>query len=106
LCGGEDFPEEDWDQLPEELQILPDGHQREKYQSIISSYLESLILLTTTFPGREILRKNGVYLVIRKLHTEVDSDPVGLLVEKLVNVLMREEAPLQEVEDDEIVEVA
>jgi hypothetical protein len=74
--------------------------------SIISAHLETLLLLTTTFPGREIMRKSGVYVVIRRLHEEVEDEDVKELVERLVNVLMRDEEKVQEVKEDEIEEVA
>jgi hypothetical protein len=74
--------------------------------SIVSAHLETLLLLTTTFPGREIMRKSGVYVVIRRLHEETEDEDVKGLVERLVNVLMRDEEKVQEVKEDEIEEVA
>jgi hypothetical protein len=52
------------------------------------------------------MRKSGVYVVIRRLHEEIDDEDVKGLVERLVNVLMRDEEKVQEVEDNEIEEVA
>jgi len=53
------------------------------------------------------MRKSGVYVVIRRLHEEIEDEYVKGLVERLVNVLMRDEEKVQEVErDDEIEEVA
>jgi hypothetical protein len=74
--------------------------------SIMSTHLETLLLLSTTFPGREIMRKSGVYVVIRRLHEEVEDEDVKGLVERLVNVLMRDEEKVQEVNEEEIEEVA
>jgi hypothetical protein len=74
--------------------------------SIISAHLETLLLLTTTFPGREIMRKTGVYVVVRRLHEEVEDEDVKGLVERLVNVLMRDEEKVEEMNEDEIEEVA
>jgi len=74
--------------------------------SIISAHLETLLLLTTTFPGREIMRKSGVYVVVRRLHEEVEDEDVKGLVERLVNVLMRDEEKVEEVNEDEIEEIA
>ena len=53
------------------------------------------------------MRNNGVYIVIRRLHEEVEDENVRALVERLVNVLMRDEEKVQEVEDgdDEIEEI-
>ena len=50
------------------------------------------------------MRKSGVYMVIRRLHEEVEDEDVKGLVERLVNVLMRDEEKVQEVEPDNDVE--
>ena len=81
-------------------------HRQEESMSIMSTHLETLLLLSTTFPGREIMRKSGVYVVIRRLHEEVEDEDVKGLVERLVNVLMREEEKVQEMNEEEIEEVA
>jgi hypothetical protein len=106
LCTSEEFPEEDSDDLPTELQLLPETHRREQSDSIISAHLESLLLLTTTLAGRETMRRSGVYVVIRRLHDQVEDVEVKGLVERLVNVLMREEPKVEELKDDDILEVA
>jgi hypothetical protein len=106
LCTSEEFSEEDSEDLPLELQLLPETHKREESNTIICAHLETLLLLSTTFPGREIMRKSGVYVVIRRLHEQVEDEDVKGLVERLVNVLMRDEEKVQEVKDNEIEEVA
>lgn len=52
------------------------------------------------------MRKSGVYVVIRRLHEQSEDEDVKGLVERLVNVLMRDEEKGQDVEDNEIEEVA
>lgn len=52
------------------------------------------------------MRKHGVYIVIRRLHEEVEDEDVRGLVERLVNVLMRDEEKIQDVEDDQVEVVA
>jgi len=106
LCTSEEFPDEEAESLPAELQLLPETHKREESTSIICAHLESLLLLTTTLSGRETMRKNGVYVVIRRLHEQVEDDEVKGLVERLVNVIVREEPKVEEMKDDEIEEVA
>jgi hypothetical protein len=64
LCTSEEFPDEDSENLPAELQLLPKTHKREESNSIIFADLESLLLLTTTLAGQGTMRKNGVYVVI------------------------------------------
>ena len=100
LCSSEEFEEEDSEGLPVELQLLPETHKREESNSIICSLLEALLLLTTSFPGREVMRKSRVYVVVRRLHLEVEDEDVRGLVERLVNVLVRDEEKIQEVGDD------
>jgi hypothetical protein len=52
------------------------------------------------------MRNSGVYIVIRRLHEEVEDEDIRGLVERLVNVLMRDEEKVQEVDaDDEIEEI-
>ena len=92
--------------LPTELQLLPATHKCEESTLIISAHLETLLLLSTTLPGRQIMRSNGVYVVIRRLHEQVDDEDVKGLVERLVNVLMRDEEKVQVSEDNDIEEVA
>lgn len=48
-----------------------------------------------------------MYVVIRRLHEEVEDEEVRGLVERLVNVLMRDEEKVQEVvdQDNEIEEI-
>ena len=106
LCTSEEFQGEDSEDLPTEIQLLPETHKREESNSIICTHLESLLLLTTLFPGRDFMRKHGVYVVIRRLHQEVEDEDVRGLVERLVNVLMRDEEKIQDVEDDQIEVVA
>jgi hypothetical protein len=52
------------------------------------------------------MRKTGVYVVVRRLHEEVEDEDVKGLVERLVNVLMRDEEKVEEMNEDEIEEVA
>jgi hypothetical protein len=51
------------------------------------------------------MRDNEVYIVIKRLHEEVEDEDVRGLVERLVNVLMRDEEKVQEVDgDDDVIE--
>ena len=53
------------------------------------------------------MRNNGVYIVVRRLHEDIEDEDGRALVERLVNVLMRDEEKVQEVDDgdDEIEEI-
>lgn len=54
-------------------------------------HVEAMLLLCTTFWGREYLRAHGVYQVIRALHEDEKVDKVAEHVERLVNFLKRDE---------------
>lgn len=56
------------DGMPDDLQLLPPDKERDPDLSIIITHLESLLLLTTTRPGREYLRSSKVYPIIRETH--------------------------------------
>ena len=64
---------------------------REKDKEVLKTFLETLLLLTTTQEGRDDLRKAGTYLVIRECHLAVEDDEVREGCERLVQVLMRDE---------------
>lgn len=113
IAGPEDIDEDDMFNLPDELQLLPSDKKRDPVDSIICSHLESLLLLCSSRDIRELLREKSVYPLIRELHKATESEEVGELSERLVQLLMRDEAPIEEVEgedmdedsDEEIVEV-
>lgn len=101
--------------LPDALQFLPSTKEREPDSAIRLIHVETLLLLCTTFWGREYLRAHGVYEVVRALHEDEKNEEVSEHVERLVNYLKREEthetkkdgeaAKEEEDEDDLIVEV-
>lgn len=113
LMGSEDYDEEEAEGMLDEVQLLPPDKIREKQTDIILTHLETLLLLTTTLPGRERLRAIRVYPIIRELHLQVDDEAVGEGCDRLVQVLMRdEEEPasskprVEELDEDEqIIEV-
>ena len=82
------------------LQLLPPDKQREPEADILLTHLDTLLLLCTTRRGRESLREAGAYYVVRETHRVVEHEGVGHVCERLVQVLMRDEAP-ENVEDEE-----
>ncbi|RMD41426.1 hypothetical protein DV735_g3715, partial [Chaetothyriales sp. CBS 134920] len=76
LMGNEEYSAEETDEMLEELQLLPEDKQREPDQGVIVTLVETLLLLTTPREGREVLRRSGVYPVIRMLHEKVASEQV------------------------------
>lgn len=93
IAGPEQIDDDDMFNLPEELQLLPEDKKRDPLNSIICTHLESLLLLCTTRPVREYLRAKSVYPIIRELHKALEAEDVHDLIDRLVQMLMRDEAP-------------
>lgn len=108
LAGGEELDDDEMFALPDELQLLGDDKARDPLPEIMAVHLELLLLLCTTRPGREYLREKSVYPMVRELHKVVEDEQVGDLCDRLVQMLMRDEAVVEEEESDDeaIVEVA
>ncbi len=83
--------------LPE-LQLLPPDKTRETDNEILVTHLESLLLLTTTKESRELMRKVQVYALVRECHAKVEDEDVKDTCDRLVQVLMRDEADDDNVE--------
>ena len=98
LMGSEEYDDEDSADMLSDLQLLPPDKERESDKAILQTHVETLMLLTTTRFGRDILRRVKVYPVVRELHLHVEDDGVREASERLVQVLMRDE------EDDEKVD--
>ncbi|ODV80491.1 DUF383-domain-containing protein [Suhomyces tanzawaensis NRRL Y-17324] len=93
IAGPEEIDEDDMFNLPDELQLLPSDKKRDPLDAIICIHLESLLLLCTTRPGREYLREKAVYAIIKELHKATDNEEVAELIDRLVQMLQRDEAP-------------
>ncbi|CAB4411873.1 unnamed protein product [Rhizophagus irregularis] len=91
LCGPEEFDTDDMEGMPDDIQLLPPEKKREPDSHLRITLLESLVLLTTTKQGRDILRQKKVYPVIRQMHLVEKDENVGEIIEKLVNLLMRDD---------------
>lgn len=104
----------------EDLQLLPADKRREVDREIIKTHLETLLLLTAQREGRDTLRRVKTYPVVRELHSAMVDEGVREGVDRLVQVLMRDEegkgerdgaadAVIKKVEevdsDDEVVQV-
>lgn len=91
IMGNEEFEEEDMlDMLPD-LQLLPPDKARDSDPENIKTHLETLMLLTTTREGRDMMREVKVYPIVRETHLRVENDEVREACERLVQVLMRDE---------------
>ena len=78
--------------MPDELQLLEDDKKREPDPKLRVKLVETLLLFATTRKGRDYLRAKKVYPVIQKLHLQEETDEVKEVIERLVNMIMRDEA--------------
>ncbi|GAB1299498.1 Protein HGH1 homolog [Apodemus speciosus] len=90
LAGPEEFSEEEMDQLPVDLQYLSPDKQREPDADIRKMLIEASCL-TATAPGRKQVRDQGVYLILRELHSWEPEPDVRVACEKLIQVLLGDE---------------
>ncbi|XP_046976237.1 protein HGH1 homolog [Vanessa cardui] len=91
LMGNEDYPDDEMDKLPIALQYLPKEKQRDADVDIRKMIIETLNQLCAQRKGREILRDNGVYYVLREYH-KWEKDPNLLLAcENVVDILIQKE---------------
>ncbi|KAF2473407.1 DNA-binding protein-like protein HGH1 [Lindgomyces ingoldianus] len=98
LMGPEEYSDEDTDGMLDELQLLEPDKEREKDAEIMKTHLETLLLLSTTKEGREVLRKVKVYPIVRECHLHVEDESVREACDRLVQVIMRKE----EGEEDDV----
>ncbi|XP_053414318.1 protein HGH1 homolog isoform X2 [Nycticebus coucang] len=91
LAGPEDFSEEEMERLPVDLQYLPSDKQREPNADIRKMLIEAIMLLTATAPGRQQVRDQGAYLILRELHSWEPEPDVRAACEKLIQVLIGDE---------------
>lgn len=109
IAGNEEFDEDEALEMLPDLQLLPPDKERDSQPDIIQAHIETLTLLTTTRPARDLMRQVKVYPLVRETHLKVSHDGVKEACERLVQVLMRDEAdeakPEGEDEDNQIVEV-
>jgi hypothetical protein len=89
--GPEEYADEDTEGMLDELQLLEPDKERESDLEIIKSHLETLLLLTTTPEGREVLRRIKVYPIVRECHLHIENDDVREACDRVVQILMRNE---------------
>ncbi|KAK7466263.1 Protein hgh1 [Stygiomarasmius scandens] len=101
LAGPEEFDLEDQEKLPEALQFLPPDKKREPDPTLRLTHVETLLLLCHTRWGREFLRANGVYEIIRAAHEAESVDKISESIERLVQLIKGEEPPIEQAMNEE-----
>lgn len=99
LCGPEEFSMEESENMPEECQLLPPDKKREPDPATRLMLAETLTLLCGTRSGRDALRGKGVYEVVKVAHRAEHDEDVRILIERLVNLLMRDEGEDTKIEE-------
>ncbi|KAI1766220.1 DUF383-domain-containing protein [Hypoxylon sp. FL1150] len=105
IMGSEEYDEDEMMSMLPDLQLLPPDKQRDADPHIIQTHVETLLLLSSTREGRDQMRDVKVYPIIRETHLRVDNEGVRDACERLVQVLMRDEADpdkvdrIKEIED-------
>lgn len=90
-AGADTYSESETEALPDDLQYLDESVKREADTRILKTHLETLLLLTSTREGRDVLREQGTYYVVRECHMAVEDEEVRDTCDRLVQVLMRDE---------------
>lgn len=102
LAGPEELPiEETADMLPD-LQLLPPDKERDSDNDVLTTHLETLLLLNSTREGRDMMREVKVYPIIRECHLHVEDESVKESCDRLVQVLMRDEEGEGEATEEEM----
>ncbi|KAI2617554.1 DUF383-domain-containing protein [Hypomontagnella submonticulosa] len=92
IMGNEEYDEDEMMSMLPDLQLLPPDKQRDADPNIIQTHVETLLLLSSTREGRDQMRDVKVYPIVRETHLRVDHEGVRDACERLVQVLMRDEA--------------
>ncbi|KAL7300543.1 hypothetical protein TKK_0006540 [Trichogramma kaykai] len=91
LMGPDQFTDEENDKLPIDLQYLPETQEREQDPDLRVMLLESLLWLCSGKVGREFLRENNIYIILREYH-KWEKDGLALLrCENIVDILIKTE---------------
>ncbi|KAM3447533.1 hypothetical protein MY3296_008615 [Beauveria thailandica] len=107
ITGNEEYDVDETMSMLPDLQLLPPDKKRDSDNTIIQTHLETLLLLTTTRPGRDYLRQVNVYPVVRETHSRVEDEDVREACDRLVQVLMRdEEGEGQQLDQKRLIELA
>ena len=85
------FEEEEIEKLPIDLQYLDEDKKIEEDADIRKLLLEALLQLCATKNGREILRGQNTYLILRELHKVEKDENVQLACENVVDILIKKE---------------
>jgi hypothetical protein len=91
LAGPEEFDDDDMEKLPEDLQYLNAGKQREADADIRRMLVEAINQLCALQPCRQYIKDKNAYVILRELHNWEQDDANLVAIEKLISVLISDE---------------
>lgn len=91
LMGPEEYSDEDTEGMLDELQLLEPDKEREQDVEIMKAHIETLLLLSTTREGRDVLRQVKIYPIIRECHLHVEDEGVREACDRVVQIIQRRE---------------
>ena len=100
LMGPEEYDLDEMELFPSQLQFLESTKRREPDETLRLMLVESLLLISSFgVKGRDLLRKNGVYFIIRTMHLTEECENVREMIERVVDLLQRDEPrePIREI---------
>jgi len=87
----EDLSDDEVEKLPMDLQYLDEDKKIESDDDIRKMLLEGLTQLCATRMGREVMRSQNVYLILRELHKREQNREVRLAAENIIDILIKTE---------------
>lgn len=86
-----ELDDEDMAQLPLDLQYLPPETEREADNCVRDALISCLLLCCNTKNGRESLKSNGTYYILREYHKWEKNRPLQKRIEDVVDILIKDE---------------
>jgi len=87
----DDLPLSEVESLPLDLQYLDEEKKVEQDADIRTMLLEGLTQLCATRQGREVMRGQNVYIVLRQFHGQEQDRGVRLAAENIIDILIKNE---------------
>jgi hypothetical protein len=100
IAGSEGYEEDDVEGMFDELVFLEPTKTREVDVQLKRMILETIILLTTTRYGRDVMRQRKVYPVLREFDKQETDDTCKDHIMQIVDMLMRDESKSLELTED------
>ncbi|QQP56948.1 Brain protein 16 [Caligus rogercresseyi] len=91
----EDMDPEEMEALPLDLQYLGDEKEIEADPDIRKMLLESMTQLCATKEGREFMRSNNAYVILKEFHKTEKDKVVRLACENLVDIIIKKEEEIK-----------